>query len=76
MVQETKFSPDEEPVGKRSPMEHVSASQVGYGSVGSPSKAPTELQVNTVEDVVPELAALPCEQLAVQDSSKTVFGQS
>ena len=54
-------------------MEHVSASQVGYGSVGM---APSEPEVNTVEDKVPEFAALQYEQLAVQDSSKTVFGQS
>ena len=51
-------------------MEHVSAPQVGYGSVGSLAKAPSELQVKTVA------AALPFEQLAVQDSLKTVFGQS
>ena len=57
-------------------MEHVSASQVGYGSVGSPTRAPSQPQVNTVEDAVPEIAALPYEQSAVEDSSKTLFGQS
>ena len=57
-------------------MVHVNASHVGYGSVGSPTKAPSEPQVNTVEDAVPEIAALLHEQSAVQDSSKTVFGQS
>ena len=60
MVQEGQSGPDqEEQLGKRPPMEHVSASQVGYGSVGSPTKAPSEPQVNTVEDAVPEIAALP-----------------
>ena len=57
-------------------MEHVSALRVGYGSVGSPTKAPSEPQVNTVEDAVPETAALPYEQLAVQDFLKTLFKQS
>ena len=49
-------------------MEHVSASQVECGSVGSPTKAPSEPQINTVEDAVSEIAAWPYEQLAVQDS--------
>ena len=57
-------------------MEHVSASPVGYGSVGSLTKAPSEPQVKTVAAAVPEIAALPYEQWAVQDSPKTVFGQS
>ena len=55
---------------------HVSRLQVGYGNVGSLTMAPSEPQVNTVEDAVPEIAALQYEQLAVQDSSKAVFGHS
>ena len=43
---------------------------------GSLTKAPSEPQAKTVEAAVPEIAALPYEQLAVQDSPKTVFGQS
>ena len=39
-------------------MEHVSASQVGHGSVGSLTKAPSELPVNTVEAAV--LKSLHC----------------
>ena len=57
-------------------MEHVSASQVGYGSVGSLSKAPSVPQVKTVAATVPEIAALPSEDLAVQDSPKAVIGHS
>ena len=57
-------------------MEHASASQVGYGSVGSLTKASSEPPVKTVEAAVPEIAALPFQQLAVQDSPKTVFVQS
>ena len=33
MVQEAQPGPDKEPLRKRSPMYHVSASQMGYGSV-------------------------------------------
>ena len=76
MVQEAQSGPDKERLRKRSPMEHVSASQVGYGIVGSLTKAPSELPVKTVAAAVPEIAALPYEQLTVQDSPKTVFGQS
>ena len=57
-------------------MEHVGALQVGYGSVGSLNKAPSGPQVNAVEAVVPEIAALSSEQLTIQDFPKTVFGQS
>ena len=46
-------------------MEHVSASQVGYGSVWSLNKAPSEPQVNSVEAAVLEIAALLEEPLAV-----------
>ena len=66
MVQGAQSSPDKESLSKRSPMEHVSAPQVGYGSVGSLAKAPSELQVKTVA------AALLIEQLAVQDSLNCV----
>ena len=76
MDQDTRFSPDKEPLGKRSPVGHVNASHVGYGSVGSPTKAPSEPRVIAVEDAVPEIAALLHVQWAVQESSKTVFGQS
>ena len=76
MVQEAQFNPDNEPLSKRSPMEHVSALLVGYGSVGSLTKAPSEPQVKTVEAAVPEIAALPSGHLVVQDSLKTVFRQS
>ena len=61
MVQEAQSGPDEKPFSKRSAMEHVSASQVGYGSVGSLAKAPSVPQVKTVEAAVPEIAALPSE---------------
>ena len=50
--------------------------QVGYGNVRLLTKASSEPQVNKVEDAVPKIAALPYKQLAVQDSSKTMFGQS
>ena len=50
--------------------------KLGYGSVGFVTKAPLATQVKTVEAAVREIAALPYEQLAVQDSPKTVFGQS
>ena len=73
MVQEAQFCQDKEPLGKRSPVEHVSASQVGYGIVGVAHQGSVR---TSVADAVPEIAALPYEQLAVQDSSKTVFGQS
>ena len=76
MVQEAQTGPDKEPSSKRSPMEHVSASQVGDGVVESLTKAASEPQVITVEAAVPEIAALPEEQLAVQDPSKTVSVQS
>ena len=76
MVQEAQSGQDKEPLSKRSPLEHVSASQVRYGGVGSLTKAPSEPQVNTVEAGVPEIGALPDEPLAVQDSSKTVLRQS
>ena len=61
MVQEAQSDPDKEPLSKRSPMEHVGASQVGYGSVGSLTKAPSEPPVKPVEAAVPEIAALPYE---------------
>ena len=57
-------------------MEHVRAPQLGYGIVGSLTKAPPEPQVKTVAEPVHAIATLPCEELAVQDSLKTVFGQS
>ena len=76
MVQEAQFSPDKEPLSKRSPMEHESASQVGCGSVGSLAKAPSVPQIKTVEAAVPEIAALPSEYLAVQDYPNSVFGHS
>ena len=50
--------------------------QVGYGSVRSPTKAPSEPHVHTVAAAVPEIAALPSKQLSVQDSPKTAFGPS
>ena len=76
MVLEAQSGPDKEPLSKKSPMEHVCARQVGYGSVGSLTKAPSEPQVKTVAAANPEISALHYEQLAVQDSPKTVFGQS
>ena len=57
-------------------MEHASASQMGHESVEPLTKAPSDPQVNTVEAAVPEVAASPGEQSGVQDSSKTVSGQS
>ena len=57
-------------------MEHIGSLQVGYGSVESLTKAPSGPQVNTVETAVPEIAALPHEQLTIQDFPKIVFGQS
>ena len=48
-------------------MERTSASQVGYESVESLTKAPSESQVNTVEAAVTEIAASPDEQSAVQE---------
>ena len=50
--------------------------QVGYGNIGSLTMAPSEPQVKTVEAAVQKIAALLSEQLAEQDSPKTVFGQS
>ena len=76
MVQEAQSGPDKEPSSQSSPMEHASASQVGYEGVKSPTKALSEPHVNTVEAAVLEIAALPYEQSAVQVFPRTVSGQS
>ena len=76
MVQEGQSGPDKEPFSQRSPMEHASAPQVSYESAKSPTKALSEPHVNTMEAAVPEIAALPYEQSAVQDFPRTVSRQS